>query len=490
MKSKRALSVLLSAAMACSVVGTTLVNTQTILTNSVYAAEDESSGVGGFVDRLYTLTLGRKPDNSGYEYWVSQLKEGSIDGGTCAFGFLFSDEFTNKNVSNEEYVDTLYHVFFDRNPDSEGLAYWVQMLNNGDDKMTIFAGFVNSTEWAELCAKYGIQPGSASINPGPNSQADDIETFVRSLYRDCLGRDADTNGLNDWVNRLTTGEITGKEAAYGFFFSPEFIDRGVAYYDKEELSEYVSLYYRVFLNREPDQDGLNYWVDKTFCNYYVNLILFEGFSDSKEFANKCEACGITPGKHINVGGSDDDFTYWAMSFSTSGANWNNLLEYVLAGYTSASPSSMAPHFPYVYGGLSLESGIDCSGLIVYFIQTYHNVNNVPHHMLTMAQTYGTDISANEIRPGDLICDGSGDHGWVYLYVGRIGPDCNGNYHDFYLYGTSADWVFTEEKSYYESWMPVISEVSYTYEGEWESSPMTVNNWVTKDPNFRIARVTH
>ena len=54
------------------------------------------------------------------------------------------------------------------------------------------------------------------VNPG-------IEAFVRSLYSDCLGRDADPSGLNDWCTQLANGTVTGKQCAYGFFFSSEFI---------------------------------------------------------------------------------------------------------------------------------------------------------------------------------------------------------------------------------------------------------------------------
>ena len=58
-----------------------------------------------------------------------------------------------------------------------------------------------------------------------------IEAFVNSLYSDCLGRSADPTGFNDWCNKLATGQITGKQAAYGFFFSPEFQAKANAWSD-------------------------------------------------------------------------------------------------------------------------------------------------------------------------------------------------------------------------------------------------------------------
>ncbi len=124
-----------------------------------------------------------------------------------------------------------------------------------------------------------------------------LETFVNSLYADCLGRQADPTGFNDWCNKLATGQITGKQAAYGFFFSPEFINRS---YSPESL---IDTFYKVFLNRSADSEGKAYWLSKINTNMdftVADAILFEGFADSTEFANKCASYGITVGPHVNV----------------------------------------------------------------------------------------------------------------------------------------------------------------------------------------------
>lgn len=125
-----------------------------------------------------------------------------------------------------------------------------------------------------------------------------IETFVNSLYSDCLGRTADPSGLNDWCNKLATGQITGKQCAYGFFFSPEFINRVFA------PDDLIDVYYHVFLNREADPAGKTYWLGKinTSMDFTVaDAILFQGFADSAEFATKCATYGITVGAHVDTG---------------------------------------------------------------------------------------------------------------------------------------------------------------------------------------------
>ena len=123
-----------------------------------------------------------------------------------------------------------------------------------------------------------------------------IEAFVNSLYADCLGRNADPTGFNDWCNKLATGQITGKQAAYGFFFSLEFIAKANAWTD----DQLIEAYYRVFLNRGSDPSGLSYWRGKIAGTTNDVSILFTGFADSTEFAGKCASYGITVGSHVDV----------------------------------------------------------------------------------------------------------------------------------------------------------------------------------------------
>ncbi len=120
-----------------------------------------------------------------------------------------------------------------------------------------------------------------------------IQTFVTSLYSDCLGRTPDPVGLADWCTRLSNGTISGKECAYGFFFSPEFRAKA----ETMPAGTLVDTYYRVFLNRSADADGKSYWMQRIAPTSVSDdiIILFNGFADSTEFANKCTSYGITVG---------------------------------------------------------------------------------------------------------------------------------------------------------------------------------------------------
>ena len=125
-----------------------------------------------------------------------------------------------------------------------------------------------------------------------------ITTFVTSLYSDCLGRTPDPTGLEDWSMQLATRQITGKDCAFGFFFSNEFLNKATTLTN----DQLIDTYYRVFLNRTADASGKSYWNGKiNGANSELAVtILFIGFADSIEFANKCASYGITAGDPIGI----------------------------------------------------------------------------------------------------------------------------------------------------------------------------------------------
>ena len=114
------------------------------------------TGVEGFVDRLYVNALNRNADESGRAYWINILNAKEQTGTQVANGFFNSVEFASRNLNNEQFVQTLYKVFFDRKPDQAGLDNWINALNNGATRFQVIAGFTGSSEWTDTCNAYGI----------------------------------------------------------------------------------------------------------------------------------------------------------------------------------------------------------------------------------------------------------------------------------------------------------------------------------------------
>jgi hypothetical protein len=244
-----------------------------------------SSSVSIFVTRLYENFLQRQPDTVGLANWVDALQSGGETGANVVKGFVLSPEYMSRPLSNSDYVTALYRVIFSREPDSLGLNAWVSILENGCTNKKVLSGFVNSDEFRNLCADMGIRPGSYTSNEVADINSK-VSAFVARLYKVCLGRLYEQDGLNNWVNGLLSKRLTGSSAARGFFNSDEFKNR------KLNDRDFVTVAYRTLLNREPDNDGLDSWV-AALENKSSRADVVNGFTKSVEFGNLCAEYGIT-----------------------------------------------------------------------------------------------------------------------------------------------------------------------------------------------------
>ena len=269
----------------------------------------EASGVEGFVERLYTRILGRQADTAGLKAWADVLKSGKEQGAKVAQGFIESEEFRNRSLSNDAYLRILYKTFLNRKPDRGGMDAWMSEMNAGLSRMHIFRGFAESPEFTEICQNFGITRGSVQIREARDENAG-ITKFIVRCYRLCLEREPDAGGLNSWCEAILNGSETAKGAAYGFVFSNEFKARNLS------DSEYIRILYRVFMDREADDSGLNSWL-KVIDNGKSLFHVFNGFADSREFAGICASFGIDPGPSL---GAKEvfDFNYFANAYREAG----------------------------------------------------------------------------------------------------------------------------------------------------------------------------
>jgi predicted Zn-dependent protease len=120
--------------------------------------ESVNSNVQAFVTRFYQQCLSRNPDSGGLAGWVNALVAGAISGAEVANGFIFSPEFIGRNTTNEQFVTILYRAFFGREPDAGGYAGWVNYLYGGASRQAVLNGFIYSREFENLCANYSITP--------------------------------------------------------------------------------------------------------------------------------------------------------------------------------------------------------------------------------------------------------------------------------------------------------------------------------------------
>lgn len=236
-----------------------------------------------FVERLYQNTLNRGSDPSGLSTHVRDLKNGD-SASTVAYRFVFSSEFQNANLSNEEIVKRMYNMFLSRDPDPAGLENWVNILEKGCSVGYLFYGFTQSKEFGELCDSYGFVKGN--WQPEENrDKSPNLTAFVSRLYEKILGRTPDVGGLNNHTGAYLENRDT-YQLAYNFIFSSEFTNK------KLSDSDYVDTLYRTFFNREPDNGGKADWLNRITTQGYSREDVLAGFVGSQECIDLVNSFGI------------------------------------------------------------------------------------------------------------------------------------------------------------------------------------------------------
>ena len=109
--------------------------------------KDESSGQ---IFRLHKAAFQRFPDAEGLSYWIEKYDSGQITKREVAKSFLDSFEYKRRHgidLSDEQYLETLYTHILGRLPDADGMNYWMERLSSGaKTRSEALLGFSESAE--------------------------------------------------------------------------------------------------------------------------------------------------------------------------------------------------------------------------------------------------------------------------------------------------------------------------------------------------------
>lgn len=235
-----------------------------------------------FVDRLYEDLLGRPGDEAGKQTHIDNLlkKEPSLK---AYYDFIFSEEFTNLDISLDERLTRICRIFLDRKPTAEELNRWKDALENGCSIGYVFADLANSDEFIALCELFHLEQGTwtptenRDINPN-------LTKFISRMYNNVLGRRYDVDGINNHAGKyLELGDLYAM--AFDFLFSPEFIEKNTT------DEEFVEILYSTFFDREPDTKGRNDWL-KSLADGKSREEVLAGFVYSDECKELVESFDI------------------------------------------------------------------------------------------------------------------------------------------------------------------------------------------------------
>lgn len=240
-----------------------------------------------FIRQIYSVILEREPDEEGLKYWVNQLRQGETAADIVG-EFFNSQEMKNKNLNDKEFLKYAYRAILGREPDDTGLKYWLSELQQGATRRWLLSEFVVSTEFTQLCGNYGIVRGNITGLEHADKSAG-VAKFVTFIYRNVLKRDPDLEGLNYWAGEMVENGMTASRLVEEFAKSPEFASANLS------NEEYVERLYETVLGRKSDENGKKYWVSLMNNGYSRHDILRE-FTHSAEFAAICASYGVSVGE--------------------------------------------------------------------------------------------------------------------------------------------------------------------------------------------------
>jgi hypothetical protein len=105
-------------------------------------------GNAGKAYRLYQAAFDRAPDKAGLGFWIHH-QEAGMSLHTMAEGFMAAPEFTQRygaNLSNAQFVDSLYHNVLHRDGEAAGVAFHIANLEKGMARADVLTGFSESAE--------------------------------------------------------------------------------------------------------------------------------------------------------------------------------------------------------------------------------------------------------------------------------------------------------------------------------------------------------
>ena len=99
------------------------------------------------------------------------------------------------------------------------------------------------------------------------------------IYNAVFVRFPDSDGLEYWINKNSSGENTNRQVADSFLASKEFKE---TYGEDVDTGTYVNNLYKNILGRDADHHGYDYWVQQLDSGQETRGELLLGFAESLE----------------------------------------------------------------------------------------------------------------------------------------------------------------------------------------------------------------
>lgn len=173
-----------------------------------------------YINQAFLDILGRPADAGSLNFWAGQLA-GGLSRAAFASALAHSDEY------DRLFVTSAYAKYLGRQPDAAGLGFWLGQMQSGVSDQRLEAALIGSPEY------YARAGGSDTL-------------WIDAVYRDLLGRPADSPDATYWTGQLQSG-VSRTTVAY-------LIASGAEGEQQVIVADYLR-----YLRRSPGPAEINYW---------------------------------------------------------------------------------------------------------------------------------------------------------------------------------------------------------------------------------------
>ncbi len=209
-----------------------------------------------FVDQQYEDLFSRRADNSGRQFWLSQVADDGSNGPAVIEAMMGAPEFLPSYQAIR-----LYLAYFNRLPDNAGLNYWVDVLKRDGKSLNAVSDSFSAS------AEFRLTYGSLSDRD-----------FVALVYNNVLIRTPDAAGFNYWTRQLRGGLTRGQMMVL-FSDSAEFVRNS-------NPAVQTAAIYNAMLDRSPEAQEFQRWLSEIGATSSARRALIQEIFDSGAYRSR------------------------------------------------------------------------------------------------------------------------------------------------------------------------------------------------------------
>lgn len=212
--------------------------------NNALESKDQNADITYYVQTLYINTYSRQADTIGLNAQTNALLTKEVSGAQINSNFLSSPEYEAKNASDDEFLTALYLTMLNRPIDEGGRDCYKNVFNIGYSRAYVANEISKSAEFANLCARYGIEVGSVQLTEPRDIYA--AASFVSRVHRVLLAMPAaPASSMNYHAEVLNNHSLTARGFLEAVFSWSEYTSRNLS------ENDYIDAIYSTTLNRLP-----------------------------------------------------------------------------------------------------------------------------------------------------------------------------------------------------------------------------------------------